>query len=692
MEDKQLGNHGDDDDGDGEDEDDDGENIKGRPEEFSEMFSRMEACSTDDVASLAQDITALSRSANDNDLSSFRRSIINFTHNIISIVCHVTGAADRLRMYPDAQQPPLPPLHIDQSQLVTSQQAIQSACSTLQNLNNTQQQILSSASLIARHTSAVCNICRLTSTSTEDPVAKKLLVQHARNVANNTAALVRAIKILDADKTETNMDKCNREAVLLLQSLQELIIYVQSYQHGGRDVLLKVGHSMIDNACNLFTSAVKLTSPSKDHAYFQDYSQNSHHLSESIKSLLLLLRDNMPGCKQCSDVIRRADIWVNKIDQACLTMNDDKQQQQQHGETPSSSSSSSHLMEVMNESIGKIVEQVEVVMGSERKMMDGWKEEVLGRLVSPFSDTLDELIVSSISYTRSLVKHETKMLLLQQTKTVVEAMQNFLSAVKELMEAHDELKESLDELKETIGQSHQQLLHHIQSSSSSLSSPLTPHREIILRTAKTLVENTKHLVSSVACNSQQVTTGAAESSVLTMTQLAECVKGGVACLGGRYTQQKVLLINAIRDVAVSLSNLIEVTKNASNYNSKQTNSGNDCKGGAGGDDDTAGGADCDGKCMEALRNSAKVMVNNVTALLKTVKMIDAVTSPSANQPSVVTSSASQSDHVKQQQQHNSNNNNNNNNVGNFHKQRNEELIGEQNVGQYDGDGEDGDDC
>lgn len=56
-------------------------------------------------------------------------------------------------------------------------------------------QVLSAATIVAKHTSALCNACRLASSKTANPVAKRHFVQSAKEVANSTASLVKTIKV-----------------------------------------------------------------------------------------------------------------------------------------------------------------------------------------------------------------------------------------------------------------------------------------------------------------------------------------------------------------------------------------------------------------------------------------------------------------------------------------------------------------
>ena len=62
-------------------------------------------------------------------------------------------------------------------------------------------QVLSAATVVAKHTSALCNACRLASSKTDNPVAKRHFVQSAKDVANSTANLVKAIKVNIGDSS-----------------------------------------------------------------------------------------------------------------------------------------------------------------------------------------------------------------------------------------------------------------------------------------------------------------------------------------------------------------------------------------------------------------------------------------------------------------------------------------------------------
>lgn len=134
------------------------------------------------------------------------------------------------------------------------------------------------------------------------------------------------------------------------------------------------------------------------------------------------------------------------------------------------------------------------------------------------------------------------------------------------------------------------------------------HREAVLRTAKTLVEDTKALVSTTGSAGpidQNTLALGVQTSVKTITKLSDAVKLGAASLGSEQPDAQVLLINAVKDVASSLTDLIGAIKIVSNLNENEINEN--------------GGGEKDGGI---LRESAKKMVTNVQSLLKTVKTVE----------------------------------------------------------------------
>lgn len=97
---------------------------------------------------------------------------------------------------------------VDQAQFARASQAIHQGCAALSSPSSPQKQVLDAATLIAKHTSALCNSCRVASAKTSNPVAKRQFVQSAKAVANSTSALVKQIKALDLSYSEENRRNC----------------------------------------------------------------------------------------------------------------------------------------------------------------------------------------------------------------------------------------------------------------------------------------------------------------------------------------------------------------------------------------------------------------------------------------------------------------------------------------------------
>ncbi|XP_038826917.1 talin-1-like [Salvelinus namaycush] len=99
------------------------------------------------------------------------------------------------------------------------------------------------------------------------------------------------------------------------------------------------------------------------------------------------------------------------------------------------------------------------------------------------------------------------------------------------------------------------------------------------------------------CRGQPGETGpGCQSSVITITNWPDVVKLGAASLGAEDPETQVVLINAVKDVAKALSDLISATK-ALQARSRRP-------------------------CHAAAEELCKVMVTNVTSLLKTVKAVE----------------------------------------------------------------------
>ena len=84
--------------------------------------------------------------------------------------------------------------------------------------------------MIAKHTSVLCNACKVASSKTSNPVAKKHFVQAAKEVANSTAGLVKNIKALAGDLSEANRQACAETTKPLVEAVEALTTFASSPQ------------------------------------------------------------------------------------------------------------------------------------------------------------------------------------------------------------------------------------------------------------------------------------------------------------------------------------------------------------------------------------------------------------------------------------------------------------------------------
>uniref|UniRef100_A0A665VQ36 Talin 1 n=1 Tax=Echeneis naucrates TaxID=173247 RepID=A0A665VQ36_ECHNA len=634
---------------------------------------------------------------------------------------------------------------VDPAQFARANQSIQMACQNLVDPACTQSQVLSSATIVAKHTSALCNACRLASSKTPNPVAKRQFVQSAKEVANTTANLVKSIKALDGAFNQENREKCRAATGPLIEAVDNLTAFASNPEfasipaqispegHAAMEPIVTAAKMMLESSTGLIQTARSLAVNPKDPPKWSVLAGHSRTVSDSIKKLITNMREKAPGQRECDDAIEVLNGCIREVDQASLAAISQQL-------TPREDISMETLHEQMAASVHEISNLIDPVAVAARS-----EASQLGHKVSQMASYFEPLIMAAIGTASKILSSQQQMAVLDQTKTLTESALQMLYTAKEaggnpkvahMQEALEEsvqmMKEAVDDLGATLAEaasasgavggmvdsindainkmedtpalepegnfvdyqttmvktakaiavtvqemigSHikkqvgelgfscttlvtkagalqcspndsitkKELIESARKVSEKVSYVLASlqagnrgtqacitaasavsgiiadldttimfatagtlnrenaetfadHRECILKTAKALVEDTKLLVSGAGA-SQEKLAQAAQSSVCTITKLADVVKLGASSLGSEDPETQVVLINAVKDVAKALGNLISTTK-------------------------AAAGKPHDDPSMLQLKNSAKVMVTNVTSLLKTVKAVE----------------------------------------------------------------------
>ncbi|XP_076439084.1 talin-1-like isoform X2 [Babylonia areolata] len=421
---------------------------------------------------LGDGMTGISNHAKKGELDDFCDSVRNFANSVCGLTEASAQAAYLVGIADPASEPGRPGV-VDQSQFHRANQAIQMACQNLTNPASSQQQVnvqaqgrldvrasrevvLSAATVVAKHTSALCNACRLASSKTANPVAKRHFVQSAKDVANSTAALVKAIKALDSDFTEENRRRCAEAARPLTDAVEELTTFASSPEFASKpakishqaqkaqEPIVVAGKAMMDGACHMLQAAKQLAVNPRDPATYQLYSSHSKSVSDSIKRLVSSIRDSAPGQKECDHAIGNLNRTIRELDQASL-------EAIRQNLAPRENNTLKGFQEQMINSAREILDRVEDIRQAAKQ-----EPENLGHLVSTVTSYFDPLTESAIGTASKTMNSKQQMTLLDLTKTVAESALQLMYAAKEgggnpkATQAHQSIDNAADDMKDVL--------------------------------------------------------------------------------------------------------------------------------------------------------------------------------------------------------------------------------------------------
>merc|ERR1719471_1069573 len=339
---------------------------------------------------------------------------------------------------------------LDQTNFMRASQEIKRACHVLTVGNSTQQQILSAATVIAKHTSSLCNACRLASSKTNNPVAKRHFVQSAKDVANATAVLVKEIKKLDSNYTDENRAATANSTQPLIEAVDNLCQFASSPEFAsvpakiseeGRRAQAPIfdsGKQIIKGSCAMIHSAKSLAVNPKDPPTWQALANSSKAVSDSIKKLVSSLRDKAPGQRECDDAIEKLTVFIRELDQASLAAINQNL-------SPKKNKDIKQFTEQMNISAQQIAHKIGEVQEASKS-----EAERLGHSITSLVSYFDPLVSNSVGTASNMVSSKQQVLILDQTKTVAECAQQLLYAAKEsggnprATHVHGDIDESAD--------------------------------------------------------------------------------------------------------------------------------------------------------------------------------------------------------------------------------------------------------
>ncbi|XP_029174483.1 talin-1 isoform X1 [Nylanderia fulva] len=345
---------------------------------------------------------------------------------------------------------------VDQAQFLRAAQAIHSGCQSLSNPTTTQEQVLSAATIIAKHTSAVCNACRLASSKTSNPVAKRHFVQSAKDVANSTACLVKEIKALDKNYSDANREKCTEATKPLLEAVDNLCTFASSPEFASQPAKISIaaraaqepitsaGKSIIDGSCAMVQAAKSLAVSPKDPPTWQLLANHSKSVSDSIKSLVASIRDKAPGQKECDAAIEKLSARIRELDAASLSA-------VSQALLPRRENTVQGFTDQMESSASELREKLEPLRTAAK-----YEAENVGHAVNQIALYSEPLVSGAIGAASNMVHSKQQMVLLDQTKTVAESALQLIYVTKEsggnpkAVALHSEVDETVESTKDAL--------------------------------------------------------------------------------------------------------------------------------------------------------------------------------------------------------------------------------------------------
>ncbi|KAG8440219.1 hypothetical protein GDO86_006124 [Hymenochirus boettgeri] len=345
---------------------------------------------------------------------------------------------------------------VDPIQFARANQAIQMACQNLVDPTSSPSQVLSAATIVAKHTSALCNACRIASSKTANPVAKRHFVQSAKEVANSTANLVKTIKTLDGDFSDDNREKCSLATAPLISAVENLTAFAsnpefasipaQISSEGARaqEPILVSAVTMLESSSSLIKTARSLAINPKDPPTWSSLAGHSRIVSDSIKSLITSIRDKAPGQRECDQSIDSINRCIRDIEQASLAS---VSQNLAMRDDISLEALQDQLTSVVQE-IGHLIDPITTAARGEAAQ--------LGHKVTQLARYFEPLILAAVGVVSNILDHQQQMTVLDQTKTLAESALQMLYAAKEgggnpkAVHTHDAIAEAAQLMKEAV--------------------------------------------------------------------------------------------------------------------------------------------------------------------------------------------------------------------------------------------------
>ncbi|VDM52399.1 unnamed protein product [Angiostrongylus costaricensis] len=319
------------------------------------------------------------------------------------------------------------------------------------------------ATVVAKHTSNMANMCREASEKSQNVNVKKEFINCAGKVAAGTAKLITAVKQLDSKPSAETREVCTSAAQSLRTATEQLESYVDNpdfagvparISPSGRDAQIPVltsARQMLDASCEMISTAKNLAVAPMDAPTWQRLADNSKEVSESIKRMVSAIHAAAPGQAELDRCIRQLEQLIVDVERSSLDMSGAQ------GEVSSSAAEKLIHQSILcaSQSLAEKVDELRTAAIS--------RGEALPHCVEAHWETVQPLAVSACEAAAIARDSRQQAELFDKCRTVVEAELQMMYACRDAagnpkaVEAHSrvdeaavQLKDALDDMRSTV--------------------------------------------------------------------------------------------------------------------------------------------------------------------------------------------------------------------------------------------------
>ncbi|XP_055385289.1 talin-2 isoform X2 [Condylostylus longicornis] len=388
---------------------------------------------------------------------------------------------------------------IDQAQLTRAYQGTRQHCDIVSSPQSTKQQKIAALTVIAKHTSYLCTICRQASMNTTNPVAKNEFIVGAKHVANATSDLVQEVKSLEDDYSVPSRSKFVEplldavKAVRQYASSPEFISIPAKISAEGRkaqEPVLSAGRGVLDGVVEMVKAAKSLAVSPNDPPVWQQLAMHSKPVSESVKRLVDNIKDKAPGQAQCDQVLQTLATCTRELDTTALAASSQGLAQRKDNNLQG------FIGQTLN-AAAELLDKLEPI-----RIAGKHNAEQLGHAVGEISRYVVPMTNGAIGACTHIVHTNQQITLINQTKSVVESAIELVQSAKEsagnpkAVKAHPMLDDSIQNTREAI-----QELNQTAEKLSTESGVVTGLMEQISRIVSRLTDKRQSLLSANATDS-----------------------------------------------------------------------------------------------------------------------------------------------------------------------------------------------